>query len=392
MAVAVLRNMPQTARVAPADGRVGDILSVQRHSALLRLHKARQRVNKLCLPVSVDARDAHDFAPAHVKIHMVHHIFAASVSLYANSPGRQHDRSRLRRRFFHIQVHLAAHHHLTHLLLGGGGDVHGADVPPLAQDGAAVGHRFDLIELMRDEQDALSLADKLLHDLHQFVDLLRRQHRCGLVENKDLVFTVQHLQDLHTLLHAHRNIGDTGIRVHPKAVPLREGRYLFPGLVHFQKAPARGLHAQYDVFQHSEVVHQLEVLMHHADAQTVRVVWVLDLDLLPVFPDNALFRLVHAEQHAHQRGFARAVFPQQGVDLALFQLQRYVVVCDDTRELFGDVAHLDDILVHTVTPMLFFPAKDMPFDICIYRIILGRRRKTAIIKTALGTVCAVQYF
>jgi len=35
------------------------------------------------------------------------------------------------------------------------------------------------------------------------------------------------------------------------------------------------------------------------------------------------------------------------MDLALFELQRYIVVCNDARELFGDAAHLDDV-IHVV--------------------------------------------
>ena len=65
---------------------------------------------------------------------------------------------------------------------------------------------------------------------------------------------------------------------------------------------------------------QLEVLMHHADAQCVGIVRVVDLDLLSVFPYRTLLRLIQTEQHTHQGGFTGAVFAQQGVDLTLAQL------------------------------------------------------------------------
>ena len=82
----------------------------------------------------------------------------------------------------------------------------------------------------------------------------------------------------------------------------------------------RGLHAQDDVVQHGEALHQLEVLVDHADAQCVGVVGVLDGNLHAVLFDDALLGLVQAEQHAHQRGLAGTVFAQQGVDLSLFHL------------------------------------------------------------------------
>ena len=71
---------------------------------------------------------------------------------------------------------------------------------------------------------------------------------------------------------------------------------------------------------------------------------LLILTSCPFFLMIARFRLVQAEQHAHQRGFARAVFAQQCMDLSSAQLQRDVVVGDDAGELLGDVKHLDDIV------------------------------------------------
>ena len=107
----------------------------------------------------------------------------------------------------------------------------------------------------------------------------------------------------------------------------------------------RILDAEDDVIEHREALDQFEVLMHHAYAQCVGVVRVVDLDLLPVFLDNTLFRLVQAEQHTHQGGFTGAVFAQQGMDLALAQLQGDIVVGFDTGEFLGDVQHFDDIII-----------------------------------------------
>ena len=120
--------------------------------------------------------------------------------------------------------------------------------------------------------------------------------------------------------------------------------------------------------------------MHHADAQTVRVVWILDLDLLPVFPDNALFRLVHAEQHAHQRGLSGAVFSQQRVDLAPLQLERDVVVCDNSRKALGDIQHFNGIWLFQLTALLllysvfivlylpeYFKEKIQEYEVCFVK-------------------------
>ena len=109
-----------------------------------------------------------------------------------------------------------------------------------------------------------------------------------------------------------------------------------------QKSCFAGFHTQHDVIQHREALHQLKVLVDHADAKVVCIVGVIDLDFLAVFLDDALFRLVQAEQNAHEGGFAGAVFAQQGMHFAFAQLEGDVVVCLDTGELLGNIQHFND--------------------------------------------------
>ena len=138
-----------------------------------------------------------------------------------------------------------------------------------------------------------------------------------------------------------------------EAVFLTQGQHLFPGFLLLKQPVLCGLHAHDDVVQHGETVHQLEVLVHHADAQVVGVVGVLDGDLLAVLFDNALLRLVKAEEHAHQRGFACAVFTQQSMNFTLFQLKGDVIIGDDTWEPLRNVKHFDCIGSFQVKPPSF---------------------------------------
>ena len=193
---------------------------------------------------------------------------------------------------------------------------------------------------MGDEQDALAFLRQVLHDGHELVDLLGGEHGGGLVEDEDLVVPVEHLQDLGALLHAHGDVLDVGVRVHLQAVLFGQGQDLLAGLILLEESGFGGLHAHDDVVEDREALHQLEVLMDHADAQIVGVVGVLDLDLLPVLLDDPLLRLIEAEQHAHERALAGAVLTEERVDLALPQLKGDVVIGDDTREPLGDVQHL----------------------------------------------------
>ena len=198
---------------------------------------------------------------------------------------------------------------------------------------------------MGDEEDGLPLRRQILHDLHQLVDLLRGQHGGRLVENEDLIVAVEHLQDLGTLLHTHGDVLNDGVGVNAETVLLRNGQHLLTSFFLLQKAVLHRLYAHDDVVQHAEALHQLKVLVHHADAQVVGIIGVLDLYLNAILTDGALLGLVKAKQHRHQRGLTRAVLAQQRMDLTLTQLQGDVIIGDDTGELFGDVQHFNGILI-----------------------------------------------
>ena len=198
-----------------------------------------------------------------------------------------------------LELHGAADHHVGKLLLGGLARVDRADVLTLAQDAHAVGDLHDLVELVGDEEDGFAFAGKLLHRGHQLFDLLRGEHRGRLVEDEDLVVAIQHLQNFDALLHADGDILDLGVKVDIQAVALRDLLDLFARLFLLQKAALRRLRAEDDVVEHRKNVHQLEMLVHHADAERGGVVRVLDGHDLAVLFDDALLRLIKAEENRH---------------------------------------------------------------------------------------------
>ena len=336
------------------NGAMGNIMAAQGDLAR-RLVKPRQPVDQLRLAVAVDTGDAHDLACTHAEIHMIHGIALVGVGGHAHVLHPQDLLFGLGRRFLHLQLHRTTHHHVRQLLVVGVGGVHGADVAPLAQHGDSVGHLHDLVELMGNEQNGFALCRQILHDLHKLLDLLRRQHRSRLVENEDLVVAVQHLQDLHALLHTHGDVLHQRVHVHLQSVPLRQLLHLFAGFLFLHEAQLGGLRPQNDIIQYREYLHQLEMLVYHSDTQGGRHIRVGDIDLFAVFANFARLGLIQTEQHAHQRGFAGAVFAQQSVDLALAELQRDVVVGLDAWELLGDVKHFDHILGSIVHAATYFP-------------------------------------
>ena len=330
-------------RAALFDAGVGDVVPAELDMPVRGLLQPGEAVDELRLAVAVDAGDAEYLARAHVEADAVHGVLLVDARGDGEVPHAEHGLLRLGGVLDDFQLHGAADHHVGERLLVGVLGLHRADAAALAQDGHAVGHRHDLVELVGDEEDALALAREAAHDLHQLVDLLRREHGRGLVEDEDVVVAVEHLQYLHALLHADGDVLDLGVEVNVQAVALGELFHLFAGLPALQEAHFRRLRAEDDVVEHGKDVDELEMLVHHADAERRGVVGVVDLHDLPVLADLPGLGLVKAEEDAHKRALARAVFAQKGVYLAFPQPEGDVVVGDDARELLGDVEHFNDI-------------------------------------------------
>ena len=194
-------------------------------------------------------------------------------------------------------------------------------------------------------------------ELHRLIRENSRDER----EYKSYVDSlVEHLQDLYSLLHTHGDVRDSGIAVDIQAIALAQGKHLLARFLHLQDAVLCGLDAEDDVLEHGEVLHQHEVLMNHADTQRIGRARIFDLCLFAVHEDLALFRLIKAEQDAHQRRFTGAVLAQKGVDLAIADAQGDVVIRDDARKHLRDVQQLDRIVVHKMIPLVGKPGRETP--------------------------------
>ena len=97
--------------------------------------------------------------------------------------------------------------------------------------------------------------------------------------------------------------------------------------------------AEHDVLRDGERADEPEVLVHHADTRVERVARRVELHLLAVELDRPLVRAVQARQDVRQRRLARAVLPQQRVDLACESLEVDPLIRDDTGEALRDAEH-----------------------------------------------------
>ncbi len=84
------------------------------------------------------------------------------------------------------------------------------------------------------------------------------------------------------------------------------------------------------------------MLVDHADAQLDGIVGLVDLHRFTTDRDLALVLRVEAVEDVHQGALARAVFAEEGQDLALIQGETDAVVGKHPREAFGYVARLQD--------------------------------------------------
>jgi hypothetical protein len=90
-------------------------------------------------------------------------------------------------------------------------------VRPPAQHRHPVCDRLDLVQLVRDEDHRPTLGRHRPERPEERLRLLRRQHRCGLVEDENASISVERLQDLDALLLTHRELPDPRVRIHREA-------------------------------------------------------------------------------------------------------------------------------------------------------------------------------
>ena len=82
------------------------------------------------------------------------------------------------------------------------------------------------------------------------------------------------------------------------------------------------------------------MLVDHADAVPDGVLRVADGRFRAVDQDLSLVGMVQAVEHLHQRRLARAILPQQSVDLAGFDIEVDFVGRQDAGKALDDADHI----------------------------------------------------
>jgi hypothetical protein len=95
-----------------------------------------------------------------------------------------------------------------------------------------------------------------------------------------------------------------------------------------------------------EVRRERELLVHHRDAERLRVPRPVEVDVAALDRDAAVVRLLDLREQLHQRGLAGAVLPGHNVDLAGPDVEVDVIDRQHPREALRDPAQHDDRVAH----------------------------------------------
>ena len=161
---------------------------------------------------------------------------------------------------------------------------------------------------MGDDDNGLAIVAHTAQHVEKLLGFLRGQHGGGLIQNQYIRAAIEHLDDFHGLLFGNRHFMDLLVGVDIKAIALAD---LADALGHLADVIAILLiQPQHDVFRSGKHVHELKVLMNHADAQVKRISGRTDDGFLTPNVDMSFIREVNAGNHIHQGGLAAAVFSQ----------------------------------------------------------------------------------
>ena len=180
----------------------------------------------------------------------------------------------------------------------------------------------------------MALGLELAQVVEERVDLLRHQDRGGLVEDDDLGAAVEDLEDLHPLALADAERLDELVGVEVEAVARRRSRWI-SGAGRVTDA-VQLLGAEHDVLEHGEVVGQLKCWKTMPMPCAIASAGVEKVTSGPLTLMVPVVGLLHAVQDLHQRGLARAVLTDEGVDGAGADRDVDVVVGDHAREALAD--------------------------------------------------------
>ena len=214
------------------------------------------------------------------------------------------------------------------LRIDGGDDLSGT------KHDAAVGKLADFVEFVRNEENRNAFRCEFVQRHKELSHGLGRQNRSRFVENQKLRMRHEGANDFDALTLAHGEVVYHRFGIHFEAVVSAESTH-FRG-DRLERHPFGK--PQSDVFRHGERLKEREVLMHHGDPQVARLRRTRHGQRYAVKDDLPFVRRSRAVDDFHERGFAGAVFAEDGQNFARGDFHGHVIVGDDARIPLGNVA------------------------------------------------------
>ena len=172
-----------------------------------------------------------------------------------------------------------------------------------------------LAQLVGDQHHRVAVVREAAHEGERLDRLLVGQHRGGLVQDEDPGAEQQHLEDLDALLLGDGERADDGARVDLEAHVSRLRRHRFSGVARAAH-PQRVAAGEHDVLGDGEALHQLVVLVDHADAELGGIGRRGDGGGPAVDRDGSFVGRIEPAGDVHQGRLAGPVLPEERVDLA----------------------------------------------------------------------------
>ena len=210
----------------------------------------------------------------------------------------------------------APEHQLDHRLLRQLAAGVRRDDVAVAHDGDLVGDLEDLLEVVRDVDDADAVVAQPSDVREEALDLGRAERRGRLVEDDELGARRQRAGDLDGLLLGHAELARRAVEVAADADQLepllRQPARVAPG----DGAEAAGQAAEQHVLDHAQVARDLALLRDQADADLARLDRREVRERLPVEADLAAVGADDTRDDLQERRLASAVLADQGMHAA----------------------------------------------------------------------------
>ncbi|GBD84463.1 hypothetical protein BMS3Abin02_00856 [bacterium BMS3Abin02] len=316
------------------------VCAVQEDGAGRRRSEARNHLGELLLAVSRHTGYGENLTRAHFEVDVAKCLESAVVqrteAAHLESSVSDHGGPSIA-----LEYHVAPHHHLGEARSGGSSSRHGSDSAAISEHGDAVADVEDLVQLVGDEDERMTLGGHGAQCHEEVLDLLRSQDGSRLVERKERRVAIEGLDDLDTLLLSDRQLPDVGFRVDFDAVGLGELIDSFGHGLQVHEQAARRWKSQSNVLCDGDRLDQHEVLVDHPDAMGYGVGRRVDRHRLAVDENQTVVRLMEPVEDLHQGRLPRSVLAEQGVDLTSMDVEVDVIIGKHPRELLHDAAHLE---------------------------------------------------